>query len=140
MTLFEGEEIKKLIPQREPIIMVSHFFEASSEWAKTGLQITEDNIFCKNGKLTEPGLIEHIAQSAVAFAGFNATQSGSQVVLGYIGEIKNFALHQLPPVGSLIETRISVVSEVMNVMLMKACTILIDTTIAECSIKLFMDR
>ncbi|MBO7595379.1 MAG: hydroxymyristoyl-ACP dehydratase [Salinivirgaceae bacterium] len=137
--LFQGDDIAKLIPQRPPIVMVSHFFGATETEAETGLEISAGNIFCKNNKLTEPGLIEHIAQSAAAFAGFNAIGAGQKVVLGYIGEIKKLTINSLPQVGKMIETRIGIVSEVMNVLLMSARSTVDGQTVAECSIKLFMD-
>lgn len=138
--IFQGAEIERLIPQRAPILMVSHFFGATETDAETGLKILADNIFCKNNHLTEPGLIEHIAQSAAAFAGYNALQSGEKVVLGFIGEIKKLTINSLPAVGSMIETRIAIVQEVMNVLLMSARSTVDGQTVAECSIKLFMDR
>ena len=138
--LFQGDDIAKLIPQRPPIVMVSHFFGATETEAETGLEISAGNIFCKNNKLTEPGLIEHIAQSAAAFAGYNALQSGEKVVLGFIGEIKKLTINSLPAVGSMIETRIAIIQEVMNVLLMSARSTVDGQTVAECSIKLFMDR
>lgn len=138
--IYQGSDIEKLIPQRKPIMMVSHFFGASETEVETGLEISADNIFCKDNKLSEPGLIEHIAQSAAAFAGYSAIESGQPVVLGYIGEIKKFNLGHLPQVGSIIETKLCIVSEVMNVMLMKAETTENGNLVAECSIKLFMDK
>lgn len=138
--IYKGNEIEKLIPQRNPIMMVSHFFNATETEAETGLEITANNIFCKNGKLTEPGLIEHIAQSAAAFAGYTALSTGQPVVLGYIGEIKKLTIDHLPTVGSLIETKISIVSEVMNVLLMKAFSTVDGKEIVQCNIKLSMDR
>ena len=138
--IFKGPEIERLIPQRAPIMMVSHFFGATENEADTGLEISADNIFCKNGKLTEPGLIEHIAQSAAAFAGYNAIKTEQPVVLGYIGEIKKLTINSLPQVGKMIETRIAVVSEVMNVLLMSARSTVDNQVVAECGIKLFMDN
>lgn len=136
----KGSDIEKLIPQRAPMMMVSHFFGATETDAETGLEIQSDNIFCQNNHFTEPGLIEHIAQSAAAFAGYNALQSGEKVVLGFIGEIKKLTINSLPAVGKLIETRIAIVQEVMNVLLMSARSTVDGQTVAECSIKLFMDR
>lgn len=138
--LYQGKAIEQLIPQRKPIIMVSHFFSATETDADTGLEIEADNIFCKNNKLTEPGLIEHIAQSAAAFAGFNAIKSNQPVVLGYIGEIKKLTISQLPNVGLFIETKLHVVSEVMNVLLINAKSTVNGCDVAECSIKLYMDK
>lgn len=138
--LYQGKELEQLIPQRKPIMMVSHFFSATDTDAETGLEITADNIFCKENKLTEPGLIEHIAQSAAAFAGYNAIKSSQPIVLGYIGEIKKLTISQLPLAGLFLETTLHVVSEVMNVMLINAKSTVNGCDVAECSIKLYMDK
>lgn len=138
--LYQEKEIEQLIPQRKPIIMISHFFGATETDADTGLEITAENIFCKNNKLTEPGLIEHIAQSAAAFAGYNAIKAKQPIALGYIGEIKKLIISQLPEVGLLIETKLHIVSEVMNVMLINATSTVNGCAVAECSIKLYMDK
>ena len=68
--LLEGEEVYKLIPQRNPIVMVDTFFCADEGGAETGLHVQSGNIFCQGDVLSEPGLIEHVAQSAAAFAGY----------------------------------------------------------------------
>ena len=68
--LYKGEGIKELIPQRAPIMMVDTFYKADETDCETGLTVLSDNIFCENGDLLEPGMIEHVAQSASAHAGY----------------------------------------------------------------------
>jgi len=55
--------ILKLIPQRAPIIMVDALLSFNDTKVVSGLTITSDNMFVQNGYLTEPGLIEHMAQT-----------------------------------------------------------------------------
>ena len=120
--LFSGEDIKKLIPQRPPIMMVDTFWEATDTDARTGLTIQHDNYFVQDGKFREPGLIEHIAQSASAFAGYGYFKAGKPAPIGYIGEIKKCAIHRLPLAGETLQTRIHILSEVMGVTLLSAET------------------
>ena len=97
--LFQGEGIKELIPQRYPIIMVDTFYDATEMECNTGLTILDDNIFCENGSLLEPGIIEHIAQSASAHAGYKEKLKNSpNPPVGYIGEVKKFKLYRKPAV------------------------------------------
>lgn len=65
--VIQGEGILNLIPQRPPIVMVDSFFGFEENRSYSGLtdHIT-DNLFCEAGRLQEPGIIEHIAQSAAA--------------------------------------------------------------------------
>ena len=95
-TIFAGEQIKELIPQRSPILMVDKIYNVTADEADSELTLSEDNLFLSDKKFTEPGLIEHIAQSASAFAGFTARMQGNSAPVGYIGEIKKFNLVSLP--------------------------------------------
>jgi len=118
--LFVDEQIKELIPQRSPILMVDTLFESTVDEALTGLTIKEGNLFCKDGKFTEPGLIEHIAQSASAFAGYSYRLQGKPAPVGYIGEIKKFHLSKLPSEGSTLLTHIKIMGVVDNISLLQA--------------------
>lgn len=137
--LYEGEGIKELIPQRAPIMMVETFYEANETDCLTGLTIVSDNIFCENGELLEPGLIEHIAQSASAHAGYKEKLKGTEVPpVGYIGEIKKFKLVRRPKVGEEVRTSIHIASEVMNVSLIKTESKVGEEIVATCQMKIFI--
>ncbi len=137
--LYKGEGIKELIPQREPIMMVDTFYEATEDECLTGLQVKSENIFCENGELIEPGLIEHIAQSASAFAGYKEKlKNAEQPPVGYIGEIKKFKLARRPKVGEEVRTHIRTVSEMMNVSLIKTESEVNGEIVATCQMKIFI--
>ena len=74
--LARGEEVFRLIPQRPPMVMVDVLYSANETGGRTGLTVSSANVFCINGFLTEPGLIEHSAQSAAAFAGYRYFLAG----------------------------------------------------------------
>ena len=59
--IISGEGILNLIPQRPPIVMVDSFCGIEENCSYSGLTVTDDNIFCQEGKLQEAGLVEHIA-------------------------------------------------------------------------------
>lgn len=90
--LATGEEIFRLIPQRPPMVMVDALHEADAEGGETGLTVKEDNVFCIDSQLIEPGIIEHSAQSAAAFAGYRYFLAGEEPHIGLIGEIKSFRI------------------------------------------------
>ena len=91
-------DITRLIPQRAPILMVDALLEAQDDTATTCLTIRPDNYFLdEDGRLDETGLIEHIAQSASALAGYKALRAGAaQPPVGYIGEVKKFRCLRRP--------------------------------------------
>ncbi len=137
--MFKGEELKKLLNQRSPILMVDALYSASENQAETGLTIAGDNIFAIDGELTEAGLIEHIAQSASAFVSYkaNAQKPDAQPLLGYIGEVKKLKfVGNLPKVGSEVRTTITIVSEVMGITLFTAESKVDDSLVATCQMKL----
>ena len=68
-------DIKSLIPQREPILLVDALVGVEGGAVRTRLTVRRDNCFVGgDGLLAEPGLVEHIAQSASAFAGYKAME------------------------------------------------------------------
>ncbi|MCQ2192092.1 MAG: hydroxymyristoyl-ACP dehydratase [Paludibacteraceae bacterium] len=138
--MLQGEEIKQLIPQREPIMMIDTFYGASETAGKSALTVLAANVFCENGQLREMGVIEHIAQTSAAYNGVKNKQNNgedSKPKLGYIGEIKKCQIVRLPRVGEQLVTEVVVTAQVMNVTLMEATTKVGDETIATCQIKLF---
>ncbi len=136
--LAAGEEIYRLIPQRPPIVMVDALFEVSETGAVTGLTVLSDNIFVERGnsgdsgsggdaglsamggRLSESGIIEHVAQSAAVFNGYWAVVHGVEPSLGYIAEIKKFRIEALPPVGSRLRTELKVQNSFGGMMLLSA--------------------
>ena len=135
--IIHGEGILGLIPQRPPIVMVDSFFGIEENCSYSGLTITSDNIFCEAGKLQEPGIIEHIAQSAAARIGFIYTRQGAQVPLGFIGSVDKLKIYNLPEVGMKLFTEITVVQEVFDITLVSAQVKAGEELIAECRIKIF---
>lgn len=138
--IIHGEGILGLIPQRPPIVMVDSFFGIEENCSYSGLTITSDNVFCEAGKLQEPGVIEHIAQSAAARIGFIYTRQGAQVPLGFIGSVDKLKIYNLPEVGIKLFTEITVVQEVFDITLVSAQVKAGEELIAECRMKIFIKK
>ena len=133
-----GSDILALIPQRPPVVMVDAFYGIEGGVSHSGLTVTDSNIFCSDNCLREPGIIEHIAQSAAARAGYIFTQKGEDVPLGFIGSIDKLTIESLPPVGSQLHTYITVMQEVGAVSLVSAQTKSNDDVVAACRMKIFL--
>ena len=140
MDPIKGEAIRELIPQREPMIMIDALCEATESEAVTGLTVTEDNLFCSNDLFEEPGLVEHIAQSASAFAGYKAKVANRLTPLGFIGEVKKCRIHFLPHVGDVLRTHICVLSEALGVSLLTAETGVNGDVAVQCQIKIYIKQ
>ena len=138
--LYSGEQIYDLIPQRPPMVMVDSVLESDNETICTALTITGDNIFVRNGQLEEAGLIEHIAQTAAALAGYETVSKHLPPQLGYIGEVKNFECSALPAVGETVQSRLEVIAKMTGVTLVQATTTLHEQPIASCQMKIFIQE
>ena len=136
--MIKGEGIKDLIPQRYPMIMVDTFYGATESDVDTGLTVEEDNLFFSDGFFTEPGLVEHIAQSASAFAGYKAKVKNEPTPIGYIGEVKKFRINFLPRAGDELRTHIRIISEIFGVSLLTAETTVDGEVAARCQMKIFI--
>lgn len=136
--LARGEEIFRLIPQRPPMVMVDVLYSADETGGRTGLTVSPANVFCINGFLTEPGLIEHSAQSAAAFAGYRYFLAGEDPHVGLIGEIKTFRIARTPKTGETLKTNVNVIGEAMGMSLVETETFSGDEKIAGGQIKIFI--
>jgi len=133
-----GEEVCKLLPQRPSMTMVDALFNACETEAETGLTILEDNVFCIGGRFIEPGLIEHSAQSAAAFAGYRYFLQGEPPHIGLVGEIKTFSIDGLPLAGESLRTSVKVLGEAMGMSLVETATFSGGRKIAGGQIKIFI--
>ena len=133
-------DIKKLIPQRSPIMMVDELLCVNGDEATCQLTIRQDNFFIdEDGLMAEPGLIEHIAQSASAFAGYKAFEAGAtEPPVGYIGEVKNFHLYNRPSIGDILTTTITMGPEVEGITIIRGETKCNDEIIADTQMKIFV--
>jgi predicted hotdog family 3-hydroxylacyl-ACP dehydratase len=136
--LYTEENITDLLPQREPMVMVSNLLQCEEQLYITSFRIRNDNVFVSEGYMREPGLIENIAQTAAAGAGYNSLKNKREVPVGYIGAVKNLVIHSLPSVDSEIITKVFIEYEVMNATLIKGVIFLDEQLIAECDMKIFL--
>ncbi len=133
-------DIKQLIPQRSPIVMIDELLCVNGDEAQCQLTVRPDNFFIDEDTLmAEPGLIEHIAQSASAFAGYRAVQAGAtEPPVGYIGEVKNFHIYRRPKIGDVLVTTITMGPEVEGITIIRGETKCGDEVVADTTMKIFV--
>lgn len=132
--------IIELIPQRPPMLMIDRLVAIDVAIATTNLFIHSNNIFCKNGYFTEPGLIENIAQTAAAKLGYHNKINAKKIVIGYIAAIKNLNIYFLPKVNTEIQTEIFVDNEVLGFTIIKGSIFLKNKIVADCEMKIFIQQ
>ena len=67
---FTDLDVKALIPQKPPFIMIDRLVHFDEVFTRTEFKIVPDNIFVEGGKLLESGLVENIAQTCAARLGY----------------------------------------------------------------------
>lgn len=134
--------IRQLIPQREPIMMVDELLSVEDSEAKTCLRVRENNFFLlADGRMSEEGLIEHIAQSASALAGYKALEAGEkEPQIGYIGEVKRFRCYFRPACGDILSTTITMGAQVGGVTIISGVTFMGDKKVAETQMKIYVEH
>ena len=129
-------DITDLIPQRPPMQMIDMLVHAGDRTAEGSLFVKESNLFCENGRLREPGLIEFIAQTAAAFTGYTSKLRHGDVTEGYIGAVKNLAITELPMAGEEIRSVIAVENEIVGFTIITAKVYWEERIIAECEMRI----
>jgi predicted hotdog family 3-hydroxylacyl-ACP dehydratase len=129
-------DIPDLIPQRPPMQMIDKLTDADERSAKGYLFIRESNLFCENGRLREPGLIEFIAQTAAAFTGYRNKINSGSVHEGYIGAVKNLVVTALPPVNTEITSEIILENEIVGFTIITGKVFSNNQVIASCEMRI----
>jgi predicted hotdog family 3-hydroxylacyl-ACP dehydratase len=137
---FPVEDIRHLIPQKEPFLMVSTLISVDEKTAKSSFIIHHENVFVKNGVFQEAGIMENIAQTAALRAGYMALLNNNPVETGYIGAIKDFELYGLPASGDEIITEIAVENQIFNVIVIVGKVWHNSDLLARCEMKVFMNE
>jgi 3-hydroxyacyl-[acyl-carrier-protein] dehydratase len=133
-------EVKLIIPQREPIIMIDEIVNHSDVKTTTSLTINETNIFVEENIFQSSGLIENMAQSSAARMGIQTNKEGNKPLLGYIASIKNLMVNRLPEVGEKILTEIIIVNKINNIIVIKAEGKVDNIIISSCELKVFIEE
>ena len=137
--LIEKKDIESLVPQRSPILMIDELIEQDEQKTVTHFEVLNTNLFIRNGEMEEAGIIENIAQSAAARAGYYYQQQNATPPLGFIGAVSKVKINRYPKVGEKLKTLIEMKSEVFNITLIKGSSFVGDEQIAECEMKIVID-
>ena len=132
------EDIVSLIPQKAPFVMVDKLIYADEQLTKTSFTVTATNIFTANGRFTEPGLVENMAQTAAAGAGYKAQQENKPVKKGFIGAVKDLEIVELPAVGDELETEVKIENQVFNMTVISGKVSCREKLLASCEMKIFI--
>lgn len=142
-------DVKKFLPHRGSMLMVDRLVYFTADEVKTAFAVTSDCIFVQNGKLSESGIIEHMAQTCSINTGSryfadSDLEENDAKVLGFISSIKKASIYRLPILGETIETKSTEISrfETSTYMLttMKGEVKVADEIIAKAEMALYLHK
>lgn len=134
------DNIEQLIPQRPPFVMVGKLLAVTEMSTTTGFSIKGENIFVENGVFKEPGLVENIAQTAAARAGYVSHTENKPVLVGYIGAVNGLQVFALPKTGDELITEITTENQIFDVTLISGKITCNGQLIAQCKMKIFINQ
>ena len=135
-------DIRALLPQQPPMLMVDRLISVEEKSAEAVLEIRPDNIFVENGALKAYALIENMAQTCAAQFGYmdRLIHGCGQVRIGVIGSVKRMQIESVPRVGETLLTRMEVREDFMNMKLVSAESFVNDQRIAAADLTIAMSE
>lgn len=130
-----GDLLLRLIPQREPIVMVSGLEEYSETHLISSFVVKEGHLFVDGQGLAESGLLEHMAQSVALHTGYGFFLRNEEAPVGYIGSMQSVEINSLPRIGQTVYSTVTIIQEFMGVTLVEIITTLADEIIARAQMK-----
>ena len=129
----------ELITQRPPMVLVDRFEGIDAEGVSTtGYTVVPAGLFVAGGRMSECGIIEHMAQSAAARIGWCCRAKGRPVPVGFIGAVSRLELHDLPRTGVHLRTRLRIVQEIGPLSLAEVRTEADGRPLAEGNLKIYL--
>ncbi|MGC4233891.1 MAG: 3-hydroxyacyl-ACP dehydratase [Niabella sp.] len=128
------------IPQRAPFVMVDTLEACNGTGASTRFTVKEDNLFVFYGRLTEPALVENIAQTAAARIGYICQQEQKAVPVGFIGAVQHLKISSLPETGDVLDTVITVKHQIFNATVIEGKIAVNGKDIGSCEMKIFISE
>ena len=132
--------ILSLIPQKPPFVMVDELLFSDDNITRTSFKIVPGNVFVINGEFSEAGLMENMAQTAAAGSGNMARIENRPVVTGYIGQVKNLEIFDLPKVGDELLTEVKIEVQVFDAGIVSGKVWCNEVLIAQCEMKIFINQ
>ncbi len=134
----EKNHIHELIPQRPPFVMVDEVLYNDENKTISGFTVLPENVLVDNGRFTEAGLMENIAQTAAARMGYITKTEGIPPQIGYIGAVKNLVVNFKPHVNEKLQTEIEVTSEIMGFTVIEGKVMVNNRIAAQCEMRIFL--
>lgn len=134
------KDILLLIPQRPPFVMVDQLLSSDENVTQTSFHVTEENVLVANGEFSEAGLMENIAQTAAARAGYISMMENKPVAVGYIVSVKNLEVFDLPKINDELITEIKIENQVFDMTVISGTVKHNDKVMAQCEMNIIVNK
>lgn len=134
------EDILLLIPQRPPFVMVDKLLSSDENSTQTAFRVKEENVLVSNGEFSEAGLMENIAQTAAARAGYMAMMENRPVAVGYIVAVKNLEIFDLPKINDELITEVTIKTEVVDMTVISGTVNRYGKVLARCEMNIILTK
>lgn len=131
-------DIKKIIPHREPMMIIDRYKRIDADSAVATACFCPEAYGCRNGWVSEMMLIEAAAQTAAAHIGYQTVQDGDKKAgIGMLATVDDFTWHGRLKDTCEVEILIFKTDEIGPFKLVRAQIQIGGKTVAEGRIKLF---
>ena len=120
--------------------MIDELLVCDEMSTRTSFKVTEGNVLVFNGVLSEAGLMENIAQTSAAGAGYMTKVENKSVAVGYIGSVKNFEVFDLPKIDDELVTEVKIENQVFEITVIKGTVKCNDRLMAQCEMNIFISK
>ncbi len=115
----EPHNILDYIPQRPPFVMIDQIKEVDDTITVSTFIIRNDNYFVDNGEFYEGGLIENMAQTIAAGAGYRLKQNGGEPKMGVIASVRKLQINKRPKENDELTTKVELISDFGTALVVK---------------------
>ena len=134
------DSISQYIPHREPFIMIGSLVSVTADRFESEFLIEEHNMLAEDGRFTESGLLENIAQTCAASFGFLNREEAGEPKIGFIGAMTKVEVYELPPVNSTIRTIVVPLHQLGNIYLVKGESFMEGRILLGCEMKIVVTQ
>ena len=133
----EEIDIRELLPQQEPFVMVDRLKYFDEKVTSTQFLIRADNLFVEDGHLNACAIAENMAQTCAARLGYvNTYILRRNIQIGVIGSINGMEVFGDVKVGDILNTEITVMEQIMELTLVHATVKVCERMIASANMKI----
>lgn len=97
--------------------MIDRLLSADPRFFESDLKITSDNIFLEDKSFTAEGIIENMAQTAMAGIAYNSKLDKLTPVNGFLAGIQDFNLTKHPQINTTVRTTVTIKAQLPGMFL-----------------------